>query len=96
MTLSVRLSPDEMLALERYCREHGTTKSAVVLRLLREHVLTRSKAPMQLAEEAGIIGMVADEYPRDYAMKHSQYLKKKLRDKHARGHRSVRRRPPAA
>ena len=96
MTLSIRLPPDEALALERYCREHGETKTDVVRRLLREHVLPARKTPMQIAEEMGIVGMMDDNYPPDYAERHGYYVKKKLREKHARRHRSVRRRPATA
>jgi hypothetical protein len=67
-----------------------------VRRLLREHVLPAGKTPMQIAEEMGIVGMVDDDYPPDYTERHGYYIKKKLRERNARRHGSVRRRSATA
>jgi hypothetical protein len=89
-TLSVRMAPEEMLELERASRERGLTKSELVLEVLRDHLLRPpEKSVYDLAVEAGAVGCF--EGPGDLAARHSYYVKKKLREKHARRHRAARR-----
>ena len=97
MMLSVRLAPHEMLALERYCRERRMTKTAVVVELLREHVLRGpEKTPLELAEEVGFLDSGDDLAPPDLSQRTSEQVKKRLRDKHSPRHRRARRTSSAA
>ena len=89
-TLSVRVPPEDMLELERISRERGLTKSELVLQVLRDQILKApEKSVYELAVEAGAVGCF--EGPGDLAKRHSYYVKKKLREKHARRHRAARR-----
>jgi hypothetical protein len=84
------MAPEEMLELERASRERGLTKSELVLEVLRHHLLRPpEKSVYDLAVEAGAVGCF--EGPGDLAARHSYYVKKKLREKHARRHRAARR-----
>jgi hypothetical protein len=93
-TLSLELSPEVMFAFEQYCSEHGLSKSEAVAALLRERLSAKSdKSVFDLCEEAGGIGCF--EGPGDLASRHSYYVKKKLREKHALSLERARRpRPP--
>jgi hypothetical protein len=84
------MAPEDMLELERASHERGLTKSELVLQVLRDHLLRApGKTVYDLAVEAGAVGCF--EGPGDLAERHSYYVKKKLREKHARGHRAARR-----
>jgi hypothetical protein len=75
MTLTVRLDAALDSALQRYCEQHGVTKSLVVQESLAAYLLTAAPAPggqaaarrtpapsvnHQAFAAAGLIGVVAD------------------------------------
>jgi RHH-type rel operon transcriptional repressor/antitoxin RelB len=86
MTLTVRLDPELERQLARYCKKRRQTKTEVLTRLLREHLAAAgdtTKTPYQIAQEFGLVGAFASG-KRDLAENRKQYLKEKLRAKHAR------------
>ena len=86
MTLTVRLEPQLERLLDRYCRKHRLTRTAVISTLLARHVAgdgANGPSAYQLAEDAGLVGAFASG-KGDLAQNHKRYLREKLRAKHAR------------
>ena len=86
MTLTVRLDAELEEQLDRYCRKRRQTKTEVLTRLLRDHIVATSgegKTPYQIAREFGLIGAFASGR-RDASANRKRYLKDKLRAKHTR------------
>lgn len=86
MTLTVRLDPQLEAQLDSYCKKRRQTKTEVLTRLLRDHLVAagdRGKTPYQIAREFGLIGAIASGR-RDASKNRKRYLREKLRAKHPR------------
>jgi hypothetical protein len=84
MTLTVRLDPEIESRLEAVCRRRGTTKSAVVSRLVREYVAREPvESAYEVAKRLGVIGCVSGG-PRDLAANAKKYVRRAIRAKHRR------------
>jgi hypothetical protein len=80
MTLTVRLDPELEREFTATCRLKRTTKSAVVMGLIRDYVQAKApaKSAFELAEEMGLVGCV--EHAPAAGRDHSRFIKNKLRN----------------
>jgi hypothetical protein len=84
MSLTVRLDPELERRLEDVCERRGTTKSAVVVGLIRDLVARESEeTSCQVAARLGVTGSDRSE-PRDRAANAKRYVRRALRAKHRR------------
>jgi predicted transcriptional regulator len=83
MTLTVRIDPELERQLEEVCRRQKTTKSEVVVNLVREYLARHPvRSAFETAEELGLIGCMEGE--KDLSATAKQRAAAAIRAKHSR------------
>ena len=84
MTLTVRLDPEIENRLEAACKKRRTTKSAVVIGLVREYLAREpQESAYEVAARLGVIGCDPTG-PTDAAANAKKYVQRAIRAKHRR------------